>query len=117
MGAYVSKHMNYLYVAFGGQDFPTQDAKQIANNISNLGQLYNREDLSTDVKVTSNNQNIFIVGEFLRRWRTKEHVNQERQLGSSEVANEYTFRLRTISRVTKISFNRIKSEVVEKVTT
>ncbi|CAI9114855.1 OLC1v1015665C1 [Oldenlandia corymbosa var. corymbosa] len=31
-------------------DFPTPDAKQIANNISNLGQLYNREDLSTDVK-------------------------------------------------------------------
>ncbi|KAL3513396.1 hypothetical protein ACH5RR_026113 [Cinchona calisaya] len=30
-------------------DFPTQDAIQIANNISNLGQLYNRDDISTDV--------------------------------------------------------------------
>ncbi|XXG88337.1 hypothetical protein AAC387_Pa12g0558 [Persea americana] len=30
-------------------DFPTPDAIQIANNLSNLGQLYNREDLSTDV--------------------------------------------------------------------
>lgn len=31
-------------------DFPTQDAIQIANNISNLGQLYNRQDISTDVQ-------------------------------------------------------------------
>ncbi|KAG9158461.1 hypothetical protein Leryth_013197 [Lithospermum erythrorhizon] len=31
------------------RDFPTQDAIQIANNMSNLGQLYNREDISTDV--------------------------------------------------------------------
>ncbi|XP_019239397.1 PREDICTED: dihydrodipicolinate reductase-like protein CRR1, chloroplastic isoform X2 [Nicotiana attenuata] len=30
-------------------DFPTQDAVQIANNLSNLGQLYNREDISTDI--------------------------------------------------------------------
>ncbi|KAK1324676.1 hypothetical protein QJS10_CPA01g02676 [Acorus calamus] len=31
-------------------DLPTPDAVQIANNISDLGQLYNREDLETDVK-------------------------------------------------------------------
>ncbi|XP_047327897.1 dihydrodipicolinate reductase-like protein CRR1, chloroplastic [Impatiens glandulifera] len=31
-------------------DFPSQDAIQIANNLSNLGQLYNKEDISTDVK-------------------------------------------------------------------
>ncbi|XAR66204.1 4-hydroxy-tetrahydrodipicolinate reductase [Bertholletia excelsa] len=31
-------------------DFPSLDAIQIANNLSNLGQIYNREDLSTDVK-------------------------------------------------------------------
>ncbi|XP_010693499.2 dihydrodipicolinate reductase-like protein CRR1, chloroplastic isoform X1 [Beta vulgaris subsp. vulgaris] len=31
------------------RDFPSQDAIQIANNLSNLGQLYNREDISTDV--------------------------------------------------------------------
>ncbi|XP_021730145.1 dihydrodipicolinate reductase-like protein CRR1, chloroplastic isoform X2 [Chenopodium quinoa] len=30
-------------------DLPSQDATQIANNLSNLGQLYNREDISTDV--------------------------------------------------------------------
>ncbi|XP_052210892.1 dihydrodipicolinate reductase-like protein CRR1, chloroplastic [Diospyros lotus] len=30
-------------------DFPSQDAIQIANNLSNLGQIYNREDRSTDV--------------------------------------------------------------------
>ncbi|XXG52049.1 hypothetical protein AAC387_Pa03g0469 [Persea americana] len=30
-------------------DFPSPDAIQIANNLSNLGQLYNREDISTDV--------------------------------------------------------------------
>ncbi|KAK4431529.1 Dihydrodipicolinate reductase-like protein CRR1, chloroplastic [Sesamum alatum] len=29
-------------------DFPSQDAIQIANNITNLGQMYNREDVSTD---------------------------------------------------------------------
>ncbi|OWM79511.1 dihydrodipicolinate reductase-like protein CRR1, chloroplastic [Punica granatum] len=32
------------------RDLPSADAVQIANNLSNLGQLYNREDLSTDVK-------------------------------------------------------------------
>ncbi|GAB4826394.1 Dipeptidyl aminopeptidase BIII, variant 2 [Ancistrocladus abbreviatus] len=31
------------------RDLPSQDAVQIANNISNLGQVYNREDISTDV--------------------------------------------------------------------
>ncbi|KAL0371659.1 UNVERIFIED_CONTAM: Dihydrodipicolinate reductase-like protein CRR1, chloroplastic [Sesamum calycinum] len=30
-------------------DFPSQDAIQIANNITNLGQMYNREDISTDI--------------------------------------------------------------------
>ncbi|GMI75508.1 chlororespiration reduction 1 [Hibiscus trionum] len=30
-------------------DLPSPDAIQIANNLSNLGQIYNREDLSTDV--------------------------------------------------------------------
>ncbi|KAF7821913.1 dihydrodipicolinate reductase-like protein CRR1, chloroplastic [Senna tora] len=30
-------------------DFPSADAIQIANNLSNLGQIYNREDISTDV--------------------------------------------------------------------
>ncbi|KAJ4706089.1 Dihydrodipicolinate reductase-like protein [Melia azedarach] len=32
------------------RDFPSPDANQIANNLSNLGQIYNREDISTDVK-------------------------------------------------------------------
>ncbi|KAK1304319.1 hypothetical protein QJS10_CPB11g00578 [Acorus calamus] len=32
------------------QDLPTPDVVQIANNISNLGQMYNREDLKTDVR-------------------------------------------------------------------
>ncbi|KAK1555991.1 hypothetical protein Q3G72_034279 [Acer saccharum] len=31
-------------------DFPSPDAVQIANNLSNLGQIYNKEDLSTEVK-------------------------------------------------------------------
>ncbi|GAU15466.1 hypothetical protein TSUD_45030 [Trifolium subterraneum] len=30
-------------------DLPSADANQIANNLSNLGQIYNREDSSTDV--------------------------------------------------------------------
>ncbi|EXC15937.1 Putative dihydrodipicolinate reductase 3 [Morus notabilis] len=30
-------------------DLPSADASQIANNLSNLGQIYNREDISTDV--------------------------------------------------------------------
>uniref|UniRef100_A0A803PS20 Dihydrodipicolinate reductase N-terminal domain-containing protein n=1 Tax=Cannabis sativa TaxID=3483 RepID=A0A803PS20_CANSA len=32
-------------------DFPSADATQIANNLSNLGQIYNREDISTEVLV------------------------------------------------------------------
>ncbi|GAU15462.1 hypothetical protein TSUD_44990 [Trifolium subterraneum] len=32
-------------------DLPSADANQIANNLSNLGQIYNREDSSTDVLV------------------------------------------------------------------
>ncbi|GMH19657.1 hypothetical protein Nepgr_021498 [Nepenthes gracilis] len=31
------------------KDLPSQDAVHIANNLSNLGQIYNREDISTDV--------------------------------------------------------------------
>ncbi|KAK2653773.1 hypothetical protein Ddye_013629 [Dipteronia dyeriana] len=31
-------------------DFPSPDAVQIANNLSNLGQIYNKEDHSTEVK-------------------------------------------------------------------
>ncbi|XP_051142439.1 dihydrodipicolinate reductase-like protein CRR1, chloroplastic [Andrographis paniculata] len=31
-------------------DFPSQEAVQIANNISNLGHIYNREDISTDTR-------------------------------------------------------------------
>ncbi|KAK9914196.1 hypothetical protein M0R45_037987 [Rubus argutus] len=31
-------------------DLPSSDATQIANNLSNLGQIYNKEDISTDVK-------------------------------------------------------------------
>ncbi|XP_022141086.1 dihydrodipicolinate reductase-like protein CRR1, chloroplastic isoform X2 [Momordica charantia] len=31
------------------QDLPSSDAAQIANNLSNLGQIYNREDISTEV--------------------------------------------------------------------
>uniref|UniRef100_A0A0F7H174 Dihydrodipicolinate reductase-like protein n=1 Tax=Geranium maderense TaxID=28964 RepID=A0A0F7H174_9ROSI len=31
------------------RDFPSPDAIQIANNLSNLGQIYNKEDASTDV--------------------------------------------------------------------
>ena len=33
------------------QDLPSENATQIANNLSNLGQIYNREDLSTEVLV------------------------------------------------------------------
>ncbi|XP_057736302.1 dihydrodipicolinate reductase-like protein CRR1, chloroplastic isoform X1 [Arachis stenosperma] len=33
----------------GEQDLPSVDANQIAKNLSNLGQIYNREDASTDV--------------------------------------------------------------------
>lgn len=45
------------------QDLPSADASQIANNLSNLGQIYNREDISTDVLVNrtiSQLGNIFI---------------------------------------------------------
>ncbi|XP_057769302.1 dihydrodipicolinate reductase-like protein CRR1, chloroplastic [Salvia miltiorrhiza] len=30
-------------------DLPSQEVKQIANNLTNLGQMYNREDVSTDI--------------------------------------------------------------------
>lgn len=46
---------------FGKQDFPSSDATQIANNLSNLGQIYNREDISTDVQVSSSTKLGFIV--------------------------------------------------------
>lgn len=41
---------------FGAQDLPSPDAIQIASNLSNLGQIYNREDLSTDVVVSMNSE-------------------------------------------------------------
>ncbi|KAH6783892.1 Dihydrodipicolinate reductase [Perilla frutescens var. hirtella] len=31
------------------EDLPSQDVMQIANNITNLGQMYNREDISSDI--------------------------------------------------------------------
>ncbi|XP_071724827.1 dihydrodipicolinate reductase-like protein CRR1, chloroplastic [Rutidosis leptorrhynchoides] len=31
-------------------DFPSSDAVQIANNLSSIGQIYNREDISTEIK-------------------------------------------------------------------
>jgi hypothetical protein len=34
------------------QDLPSQDAIQIANNISDLGQIYNREDMDSDNPVS-----------------------------------------------------------------
>ncbi|KAG5001461.1 hypothetical protein JHK82_022630 [Glycine max] len=37
--------INYRYVKM---DLPSADANQIANNLSNLGQIYNGEDPSTD---------------------------------------------------------------------
>uniref|UniRef100_A0A0R0HY40 Dihydrodipicolinate reductase N-terminal domain-containing protein n=2 Tax=Glycine max TaxID=3847 RepID=A0A0R0HY40_SOYBN len=40
-------------------DLPSADANQIANNLSNLGQIYNREDPSTDV-----------LGSSPRRWNS-----------------------------------------------
>lgn len=39
-----------------GQDFPSSDAIQIANNLSNLGQIYNKEDISTDALVRRNSK-------------------------------------------------------------
>ncbi|XP_061953001.1 dihydrodipicolinate reductase-like protein CRR1, chloroplastic isoform X1 [Populus nigra] len=38
-----------FFNVFGSQDFPSMDAIQISKNLSNLGQIYNREDISTDV--------------------------------------------------------------------
>lgn len=38
-------------IVVGGQDSPSSDAIQIANNLSNLGQVYNKEDISTEVLV------------------------------------------------------------------
>ncbi|WKA07126.1 hypothetical protein VitviT2T_024988 [Vitis vinifera] len=38
-------------------DFPSPDAIQIANNLSNLGQIYNREDISTDILVRESQLN------------------------------------------------------------
>ncbi|KAG5558510.1 hypothetical protein RHGRI_008451 [Rhododendron griersonianum] len=37
-------------------DFPSSDAIQIANNLSNLGQIYNKEDISTDALVRRNSK-------------------------------------------------------------
>lgn len=41
-------------ITFDSQDFPSPDAVQIANNLSNLGQIYNKEDLSSEEKVIIN---------------------------------------------------------------
>ncbi|RYQ94009.1 hypothetical protein Ahy_B09g100216 isoform C [Arachis hypogaea] len=43
--------INNLTMVLGSisQDLPSVDANQIAKNLSNLGQIYNREDASTDV--------------------------------------------------------------------
>lgn len=38
-------------IGYDGQDLPSPEATQIANNLSNLGQSYNREDRSTNVLV------------------------------------------------------------------
>ncbi|WRX18691.1 Dihydrodipicolinate reductase [Theobroma cacao] len=38
-------------------DLPSPDAVQIANNLSNLGQIYNREDIATDVLVSIDAKN------------------------------------------------------------
>lgn len=46
--------VNEPNIGGGEQDLPSQDAIQIANNLSNLGQIYNRDDLSTDVLVRFN---------------------------------------------------------------
>lgn len=43
--------IKYAEIALREQDLPSADANQIANNLSNLGQVYNREDPSTDVLV------------------------------------------------------------------
>jgi len=40
-----------FFNVFDSQDFPSMDAIQISKNLSNLGQIYNREDISTDVVV------------------------------------------------------------------
>lgn len=52
-------HENAQFV-FESQDLPSADALQIANNLSNLGKIYNREDLSTDVVVRQNTKMIQI---------------------------------------------------------
>lgn len=43
------------------QDLPSQEAIQIANNITNLGQMYNREDASTDILVRRNVNLLILV--------------------------------------------------------
>lgn len=43
-----------MHFIFMEQDLPSQEAIQIANNITNLGQMYNREDLTTEVPVRRN---------------------------------------------------------------
>lgn len=54
-------------IGYDGQDLPSPEATQIANNLSNLGQIYNREDLSTNVLVrrkASNNvlgSNVYFI--------------------------------------------------------
>uniref|UniRef100_A0A2P2LSV9 Uncharacterized protein MANES_06G143900 n=1 Tax=Rhizophora mucronata TaxID=61149 RepID=A0A2P2LSV9_RHIMU len=43
----------YNRIVYCVQDLPSTDAAQIARNLSNLGQIYNKEDMSTDVLVSA----------------------------------------------------------------
>lgn len=50
-----------IWIGLCEQDLPSADANQIANNLSNLGQIYNREDSSTDVLVSITTLSVDIV--------------------------------------------------------
>ena len=52
MVKYLKDVKSKYWIGLGEQDLPSADANQIANNLSNLGQIYNREDPSTDVLVS-----------------------------------------------------------------
>ena len=41
-------NLSPTWIDLGEKDLPSADANQIANNLSNLGQIYNGEDPSTD---------------------------------------------------------------------
>ncbi|KAI3697226.1 hypothetical protein L6452_30087 [Arctium lappa] len=47
--AFQYNHVEIVESKVNAGAFPSQESAQIANNLSNLGQLYNREDLETDV--------------------------------------------------------------------